>query len=66
MDRTWVVVFSLGLNLSRESSGIPKFSGVSKIGDFRQDKAENSDEIWMLQLFGKVFSYMHTGLVSYY
>ena len=61
MDRTWVVEFSLGLNPSRESSGIPKFSGVSEIGDFRQDKAENSDQIWMLQVFGKVFSYLQRG-----
>ena len=48
MDRTWVVVFCLGLNPSPESIGIPKFSGVSEIDDFRQDKAENSDKIWML------------------
>ena len=41
-----------------------KFSGVSEIGDLRQDKAENSDEIWMLQLFGKVFLCMNTAFVS--
>ena len=66
MDTTLLLDISLAPNASLVCSGIPKFSGVSKIGDFRQDKAENSDEIWMLQLFGKVFSYMHTGLVSYY
>ena len=45
MDRTHGLDFSLGLNLSSESSGIPKFSGVSEIDDLRQAKAKNSDEI---------------------
>ena len=56
--------FLLGLNSSPESSGASKFGDVSEIGDFRQDKAENSDKIWMLQLFGKSFLHLHIGFVS--
>ena len=45
MDPTLVLSVSLYSSASRESSGIPKFSGVSEIGDLGLDKAENSDEI---------------------
>ena len=64
MDPTLVLNISLDSSASPECSGVPKFSGVSEIGDLRQDKAENSDEIWMLQLFGKVFLCMNTAFVS--
>ena len=49
MDPTLLLSVSLDSSALLESSGVPKFSDVSEIGDFRQAKAENSDEIWMLQ-----------------
>ena len=64
MDTKLLLGVSLGPNASHVCSGIPKFSGVSEIGNLRQEKAENSDEIWILQLFGKVFLCMHTAFVS--
>ena len=50
MDTTLVVGLSLGLNASRKSSGVPKFSDVGEIGDFRQAKTENFSENKLLQL----------------
>ena len=49
MDRTQVVDFYLDLNSSHESSGVPKFSDVSEIGDFRQGQAENLAENLIFQ-----------------
>ena len=64
MDTTLLLDISLAPNASLVCSGIPKFSGVSEIGDLKQDKAEKFDKIRMLQLFGKVSLCMHTGYVS--
>ena len=44
MDAKLIVTFVLDLDLPCRGSGIPKFSGVCEIGDFRQGKAENSDK----------------------
>ena len=44
MDTRLLLAICLGLNTSRECIGIPKFTGVCEIDDFKQAKAENSDE----------------------
>ena len=50
----------MGFGVVPRTSGIPKFCGVSEIGDLRQDKAENSNEIWKLQFVWKgIFIYAH-------
>ena len=49
MDAPLILTFLLELDLPCRGSGIPKFSGVSEIGDFRQAKAANPDENWLLQ-----------------
>ena len=60
MDPTLVLSVNLDSSASRECSGVPKFSGVSEISDLRQDKAENSNEIWKLQFVWKgIFIYAH-------
>ena len=64
MDTTLLLAVNLGLNTSCECSGVPKFANVCEIGDFRQGKASNSDEIWIFQLFGKVFLHMYTAFVT--
>ena len=64
MDTNLLLAVSIGLNTSHECSGTPKFADVCEIGDFRQGKAENPDEILILQTFGKLLFYLHLGFLS--
>ena len=64
MDAPLTQTFVLDLDLCCRGSGIPKFSGVSEIGDLRQARAVNPDKNWILQLFVDLFLCLHNGFLS--
>ena len=59
-----VLTFSTHPNWTLGTSGGPKFSGVSEIGDLRQAKAKTLTNIGCYKSFGKWFLDMHDGYVS--
>ena len=64
MDTKLVLVFVSELDLSCGASGVPIISGFSEFWLFRQAKAKNYDEYLILQMFGKLFLYLHSGFLS--
>ena len=60
MDTNLAVSLYSVFNASPESSGIPIFSSFSEIGDLRQAKTKNSDEIWsFLSIWKVIFIFPH-------
>ena len=64
MDPTLVLNISLDSSASPECSGVPKFSGVSEIGDLRQAKAVNPMKIGYYNDFAKLFLCLHNEFLS--
>ena len=64
MDAPLLLTFVLDLDLSCRGSGIPKFSGVSEIGDLRQAKAVNPMKIGYYNDFAKLFLCLHNEFLS--
>ena len=50
IDAPLILTFVLDLDLPYRGNGVAKFVVVYEIGDFRQGKADNFSENWLLQL----------------